>query len=101
MNRSKAGIVRDICKRTGMPRVEAEAFIDAFFEEIANTVLSGDKVTIPGFGTFKASMKATNVISMQNGRKIPCEGIGVFQFIPARKLLEEISQMVTIIDPLM
>lgn len=101
MNRSKEGIVRDICKRNGVPRAEAEAFIDAFFEEIAKTVLSGDKVTIPGFGTFKAGLKVTNMVSKQNGRKVPCERIGVFRFIPARKLREEISQMVAIIDPLM
>ena len=83
-----------------MPRAEAEAFVNAFFEEIANTVLSGDKVTISGFGTFKTGMKATDIVIMQNGKKIPCEGIGVFQFTPSRKLREEISQMSTIIDPI-
>ena len=47
MNRSKAGIVRDICKRTGLPREEAEAFIDAFFEEIANTFFPVIKSLFP------------------------------------------------------
>ena len=101
MSRSKAGIIRDTSRKTGIPRADAEALIDIFLDEITKTVLAGDKVIIPGFGTFQAGMKATGTVKGPNGKHVPYEGKGVFQFTPARRLQAEIGQLSTTIDPVL
>ena len=48
----KYGTTTSIADSTGMAKAEAEAALDAAVEAISGALAGGDKVTLPGFGTF-------------------------------------------------
>ena len=49
---NKSELVSALAQKTGKTQVEAKAFLDAFTETVTETLKSGDKVTLIGFGTF-------------------------------------------------
>lgn len=42
-----------VAERTGIAQQAASEYVEAFFTTIADTVASGEKVTITGFGAFE------------------------------------------------
>ena len=42
-------------KKKNLTKKEAEALVDTVFNTITDSLLSGDKVLISGFGTFKVN----------------------------------------------
>ena len=50
---NKAEFVDSIIEKTGWSKREAEEAVKAFVETVTDAVASGDKVTLPGFGTFE------------------------------------------------
>ncbi len=49
---NKSELVSALAHKTGKTQVEAKSFLDAFTETITETLKSGDKITLIGFGTF-------------------------------------------------
>lgn len=56
MNRSD--LTTAISEKTGLSASQAQAALDATTEAIVSAVAAGDKVTLPGFGTFEARERA-------------------------------------------
>lgn len=74
MNRSE--LIAAVASDANLTKKEADSAVGAFIATITNTIASGDRITLPGFGTFKATKKAA-----RNGRN---PKTGAVMEIPAR-----------------
>ena len=50
---TKSNIIDELAKRTGLKKKVAESVVDALFDIIEESLASGEKVQISGFGTFE------------------------------------------------
>jgi DNA-binding protein HU-beta len=71
LNVNKAEFVDSIIDKTGWSKREAEEAVKAFVETVTDAVASGEKVTLPGFGTFeKRDRAARTARNPQTGEQI-------------------------------
>jgi DNA-binding protein HU-beta len=49
----KSDLAKKVADATGLSNKDAEAAVDAAFDSIADTLATGEKVVITGFGTFE------------------------------------------------
>jgi len=49
---NKAELISALADKTGKSQKEVKAFLEAFTETVTETLKSGDKLTLVGFGTF-------------------------------------------------
>ena len=54
---NKKELIDVVAEKRELTKKEAEALVDTVFDTIIDSVLSGDKVLISGFGTFKAHQR--------------------------------------------
>jgi nucleoid DNA-binding protein len=51
---NKSQLVDAVAEKSGLTKSQAEAALDGVLTAVTDAVASGDKVTLPGFGTFEA-----------------------------------------------
>jgi DNA-binding protein HU-beta len=54
---NKGELVEAIAQGANVSRTDAENALNAFIDTVQNSVASGDKVTLPGFGTFAPTLR--------------------------------------------
>ncbi|CVH74198.1 DNA-binding protein HU 1 [Clostridiales bacterium CHKCI006] len=54
---NKKELIDVVAEKRELTKKEAEALVDTVFDTIIDSVLSGDKVLISGFGTFKVHQR--------------------------------------------
>ena len=54
----KAELVEKVAAAAGLTKADADRAIKALTEEITNALKKGDKVALPGFGTFSVGKRA-------------------------------------------
>ena len=54
---NKGELIDAIAQGANVSRGDAENALNAFIDTVQNTVASGDKVTLPGFGTFQPTLR--------------------------------------------
>lgn len=54
----KAELVDAVAAKAGLTKADADRAIKAIFEEIQGVLVKGEKVAIPGFGTFSTGKRA-------------------------------------------
>lgn len=64
----KAGFVRALAARSGLPMSSIERVLDALVEELTQTVLRRQDVVLPGFGRFYLQMHRGHVTRFGGGR---------------------------------
>lgn len=57
MNVTKAEIVDQIAKGTGLTKVETEAVVDGFIQTVISSMKDGKNIEIRGFGSFKVKKR--------------------------------------------
>lgn len=68
---NKTELVAAIAEKAGLTKVDAHKALDAFIDATVETMKKGDKVTIPGFGTFSVTERAARQgINPQTKKKI-------------------------------
>ena len=67
MNKSK--LVDSIAKDTNMKKREVEAVLESFLKTVMNTVASGEKVQLTGFGSFERKERKERVVRVPNTKK--------------------------------
>ena len=55
---NKSELVEAIVKKADISKKDAEAFLNAFTEEVGKALKKGDKVQLVGFGTFEVAKRA-------------------------------------------
>ncbi|KZK73593.1 MAG: integration host factor subunit beta [Pelodictyon luteolum] len=89
---TKADLVNVIAHRTGLTKNETESVVDALFEGIIDSLKSGRRIEIRGFGSFNIRYK--NLRQARNprtGEKVTVEAKNV----PTFKISKEFKQAVS------
>ena len=94
---TKAKIVANISKKTGLEKSEIQVIVDSFMEEVKSAMGSGNNVFLRGFGSFvvKRRAKKTGRNIMKNTSIIiPAHNIPFFK--PAKTFVEEVKKRVPV-----
>ena len=94
---TKAEIVANISKNTGLEKSEIQVIVDSFMGEIKSAMSSGNNVFLRGFGSFvvkKRARKTGRNIMKNVSIIIPAHNIPSFK--PAKTFAEEVKKRVPI-----
>ena len=85
---TKADIVSQIDKTTGVDKTQVASVVEAFMESVKGTMASGENVYLRGFGTFqikKRAEKTARNISKNTTIIIPAHSVPAFK--PAKEFI--------------
>ena len=89
---NKGDLVDSIAKGTGLTKAAASNALDATLDSITKSLKKGDKVTLPGFGTFSTSKRSARTgRNPQTGKEIKIAAKTVAKFKPGKKLADSVS----------
>ena len=89
---TKADIVTEIAKITGVEKVQIQAIVETFMEEVENSLSRGENVYLRGFGSFIIKTRAEKVarnISKNTTITIPEHKIPAFK--PAKTFVAKVK----------
>lgn len=92
---TKAEIIQEIAKSTHLERILVENVIEAFMENVKNSLASGENVYLRGFGTFLIKHRAEKVarnISKNAAILIPAHSIPAFK--PTKEFMNKVQEQV-------
>jgi DNA-binding protein HU-beta len=94
---TKAEIVSSISDKSGIEKADVLTTVEAFMEEVKNSLEQGDNVYLRGFGSFIIKTRAEKTgrnISKNTTIKIPAHNIPSFK--PAKVFVEGIKTKVLV-----
>ena len=89
---TKADIVSEIAKNTGVETVQVMAIVEAFMDSVKGSLENGENVYLRGFGSFIIKKRATKVarnISKNTTITIPEHNIPAFK--PAKSFAAKVK----------
>ena len=89
---TKADIVSEIAKKTGAEKVQIQAVVEAFMNEVKESLAKNENVYLRGFGSFIIKRRAQKVarnISKRTTITIPAHNIPAFK--PAKTFVAKIK----------
>jgi DNA-binding protein HU-beta len=91
-NMNKDALVTEISAKTDMSKKDIEMVIDTMTEVITKALKEDQKVTLTGFGTFRASKRAAREgINPQTKEKITIPAMTVPKFTAGKALKEAVK----------
>lgn len=90
---TKAEIVNEVAKSTGVEKVTAQAVIEAFMESVKDSLVNKEPVYLRGFGSFiikHRAKKAARNITQQTTMTIPEHDIPAFK--PAKVFVSAVKE---------
>lgn len=57
----KQDLIQRVVDRTGLPKIKAEAAVDAIFDTMKQSLISGDRIELRGFGVFTVKPRKTGI----------------------------------------
>jgi nucleoid DNA-binding protein len=89
---NKKELVTTVADKAGLENKAAEAALDAVFDAISNALVAGDKVAIPGFGTFEVRDRSARTgRNPQTGETIDIAASKAPAFKPASALKNSVN----------
>ncbi|MCD6111719.1 MAG: integration host factor subunit beta [Bacteroidales bacterium] len=92
---TKAEIVTEIAKKTGIEKVAVQATVESFMETVKDSLTNGENVYLRGFGSFIIKRRAEKTgrnISKNTTIIIPAHNIPAFK--PAKVFVNEVKNKV-------
>ena len=92
---TKADIVNEISKNTGIEKVTVQKTVEAFMETVKDSLVDGKNVYLRGFGSFVVKQRAEKTarnISKNTTIIIPAHNIPAFK--PAKTFVSEVKNQV-------
>ncbi len=89
---TKADIVNEIAKNTGVEKVQVQQIVEAFMESIKDSMIHKNNVYLRGFGSFiikKRAQKVARNISKNTTITIPAHNIPAFK--PAKSFAVKVK----------
>ena len=89
---TKADIVSEIAKKTGVEKTQIQTIVDAFMDEVKGSLEKNENVYLRGFGSFIIKTRAEKVarnISKNTTITIPAHNIPAFK--PAKSFVSKIK----------
>jgi nucleoid DNA-binding protein len=91
---TKADIVDEIAKATGLTKIETKAVVDGVFASIINAIAAGKRIELRGFGVFKhKSRKPRMARNPKTGDLVPLEQRFVPIFKPSPEFLARVNEL--------
>jgi integration host factor beta subunit len=88
---TKADLVEEIAKRTGLTKKDIGQAVDGFIEAIKNALTEGNHIEIRGFGTFSVKdRKARTARNPRTGEAVPLPPRRVPVFKVSRELKDRV-----------
>lgn len=90
---TKADIVAQIAQQTGVNRTVVLAVVEAFMENIKDSMVAGNDVFLRGFGSFVVKQRAQKVarnISKNTSIVIPAHSVPAFR--PAKEFMDMVKE---------
>lgn len=90
---TKADIVNEVAKATGVEKVEALAVVESFMDVVKGSLAKGEPVYLRGFGSFiikRRAQKAARNITKNTTIMIPEHDIPAFK--PAKTFMEAVKK---------
>jgi DNA-binding protein HU-beta len=89
---TKAELIVNVANNAGIKKSIAEKAINAFMDNIINTLKNGDKIALTGFGTFTVTKRAARTgRNPKTGKEIKIPSCKIPKFKPGNKLREAIK----------
>ena len=92
---TKADIVNEIAKNTGIEKVTVQKAVESFMESVKDSMVAGNNVYLRGFGSFivkKRANKTARNISKNTTIIIPAHNIPAFK--PAKTFVNKVKSNV-------
>ena len=92
---TKADIVNEISKNTGIEKVTVQKTVEAFMETVKDSLVDGNNVYLRGFGSFIVKQRAEKTarnISKNTTIIIPAHNIPAFK--PAKTFVNHVKDQV-------
>jgi len=92
---TKADIVNEIARNTGIEKVTVQKTVEAFMESVKDSMAAGNNVYLRGFGSFivkKRAKKTARNISKNTTIIIPAHNIPAFK--PAKTFINKVKSQV-------
>ncbi len=89
---TKADIVAEISEKTGIEKIQVQATVEAFMDEVKGSLAKGDNVYLRGFGSFivkKRAEKTGRNISKNTTIIIPAHNIPAFK--PSKSFVTKVK----------
>lgn len=89
---TKADIVDEIAKATGLTKIETKAVVDGVFSTIVNAIANGKRIELRGFGVFKAKERKPRMArNPKTGDVIPLDRRFAPVFKPSPEFLKKVN----------
>ena len=90
---TKANIVDEIAKATGLTKIETKAVVDGVFQSIIGAIADGRRIELRGFGVFKhKSRKPRMARNPKTGELVPLDKRYVPVFKPSPEFLSKVNK---------
>ena len=79
---TKADIVNEVAKATGLEKIHVQSVVEAFMENVKDSLAKGEPVYLRGFGSFiikHRAQKAARNITKKSTMVIPAHDIPAFK----------------------
>ena len=81
-----------VFKNVGLSRNESASLVDSVFDEILKSLISGDDVKIPSFGTFVVRKKSERIgRNPKTGEEVPISARSVVTFRASNVLKSKVN----------
>ena len=89
---NKGELIDAIASAAGITKAQAGKALDGFIDSVTDTLKKGDKITLPGFGTFSIGERGARTgRNPQTGKEIQIEAKKVAKFKAGKKLSEAVN----------
>lgn len=89
----KTDLANHLTERTGISKSQANSVVDATTEFIADALASGERVALPGFGSFSISERAAREgRNPATGKTIRIPASKVARFKPGKELKDRLNR---------
>jgi DNA-binding protein HU-beta len=89
---NKGELIESIAKQADISKRAANDALDATLDAITGSLMKGERVTLPGFGTFSTSKRsARSGRNPQTGETIKIKAKTVAKFKPGKKLSDAVN----------
>lgn len=93
---TKADLVDEISRSTGLTKVETKAVIDSLFTSVIGALADGNRIELRGFGVFKTkSRKPRMARNPKTGELVPLETRYVPIFKPSPEFTDKVNESLT------
>lgn len=83
----KQDLIQRVVDRTGLPRIKAEAAVDAIFDAMKQALAKDDRIELRGFGVFNVKPRKTGVgRNPRTGAEVSISPGKAVRFKPGKEL---------------